>query len=92
MTSVHSILCRADELSRAGDFEATYELCAGAMERGIDHVAIRLALARALGCMGYQWEARVVLLSAMVRGRRKGDLSRWARTWISSASLDQSAG
>ena len=74
-------------LRDAGQYEATYELCATAMEQGVDHTAIRLALARALSAMGYEKESRLVVLSALVRARRRGDISRWARTWVSTSTL-----
>ncbi len=87
--TIRAIVERAHALNRLGQYEAAYDLCADALEHGVDHTAIRIELARALAGMGCEREWRVVLLGAMIRWRRRGTRGRWARSWVSTTGLDQ---
>ena len=85
--TLRALVERAHALNRLGHFEAAYELCASALERGVDHTALRIELARALAGMGCEREWRFVLLGAMVRWRRRGVRGRWVRSWVSTGDL-----
>jgi hypothetical protein len=73
----------ARELITERKFAETVDLCGSAFERGIDHTAIRMSFARALAKLGYNYEAREVVLGAMVRhSRLRNRLTCLADTWV----------
>jgi len=68
-------------------FAETVDLCGSAFAQGIDHTDLRMSLARALAKLGYYYEAREVVLGAMVRhARLRNRLSGLARTWVCAGS------
>ncbi len=89
-TRREAVASRARELLREQKFAETVDLCGAAFARGIDHTDLRMSFARALARLGYRYEAREVVLGAMVRhARLRNRLANVAQTWVCAGSSER---